>query len=89
MMHNLDGSGGIVSVHTTVQIDDALMARGRQLVPPRGFSRFVNEALAARAESLERGRVKADMRDGYLATRDERQELHADWGALDGEGWPA
>ena len=78
-----------MSVRTTVQIDDELMARVRRLVPPRGFSQFVNEALAARAENLERERVETEMREGYLATRDDRQELNRDWGPIDGEGWPA
>jgi Arc/MetJ family transcription regulator len=89
LMSNHDGSGGTVAARTTVQIDEALMARVRRLVPPRGFSRFVNEALAARAESLERERLEAEMREGYRATRDDRQALNADWGTVDGENWPS
>ena len=88
LMVNNAGMGGMVAVRTTVQIDDELMARVRRLVPPRGFSQFVNEALAERAASLERERVEAEMREGYLATRDDRQELNADWATVDGESWP-
>jgi Arc/MetJ family transcription regulator len=80
--------GGAVSIRTTVQIDDELMARVRRLVPPRGFSQFVNEALAARADSLERARIEAEMREGYIATREDRRELNQDWEVIDGEGWP-
>ena len=82
------GIGGMVAVRTTVQIDDELMARVRRLVPPRGFSQFVNEALAVRAASLERERVEAEMREGYRATRDDRRALNADWETVDGEHWP-
>ncbi len=82
------GMGGMLTVRTTVQIDDELMARVRRLVPPRGFSQFVNEALAARAATLERERLEAEMREGYLAARDDRQELNADWATVDGENWP-
>ena len=28
------------------------------------------------------------MKEGYLATREDRAELNADWGILDTEGWP-
>jgi Arc/MetJ family transcription regulator len=77
-----------VSVRTTVQIDDALMERARRLVSARGFSRLVNEALEAHVDALERERVEAAMREGYLATREDRRELNQDWEAVDGEGWP-
>jgi hypothetical protein len=78
----------VVSIRTTVQIDDALMERARRLIPARGFSRLVNEALAARVDALERERVEAAMREGYLATRDDRRDLNQDWEIVDVEGWP-
>ena len=77
-----------MSVRTTVQIDDELMARVRQIVPPRGFNQFVNEALAARTEAIERERLEQEMAEGYLATREDREELNRDWEVVDGEGWP-
>ena len=77
-----------MSVRTTVQIDDNLMERARRLVPARGFSRLVNEALAARIDALERERVEALMREGYLATREDRRELARDWEVVDLEDWP-
>lgn len=77
-----------MGVRTTVQIDDELMARVRRLVPPRGFSQFVNEALAGRAAGLERTRLEAELREGYLATRDDRRALAEDWEPVDREGWP-
>jgi len=79
----------IMVVRTTVQIDEALMERVRQIVPPRGFNQFVNEALAARTEAIERERLEREMIEGYIATRADRDELNADWERIDGEGWPA
>jgi len=77
-----------MAVRTTIQIDDELMARVRQIVPPRGFNQFVNEALAARTEAIERERLEHEMAEGYLATRENREELNRDWQVVDGEGWP-
>ena len=77
-----------MTVRTTVQIDDALMERARRLVPARGFSQFVNEAVAARVDALEREQIEAAMREGYIATREDRLELSQDWEAVDNEGWP-
>jgi Arc/MetJ family transcription regulator len=77
-----------MAVRTTVQIDESLMERARRLIPTRGFSQFVNEALAARVDALEREQIETAMREGYLATRGDRRELSHDWEAVDNEGWP-
>ena len=78
-----------MGIRTTVQIDDALMARVRQIVPPRGFNQFVNEALAARADTIERERIEREMIEGYIASREDREEISRDWEVVDGEDWPA
>ena len=75
-------------MRTTIQIDDEVFDRVRRLVPTRGLSRFVNEALVARVDQLERERIAAEMREGYIATRTDRDELSADWRVVDSEGWP-
>ncbi|MGE3271355.1 MAG: hypothetical protein AB7P40_21580 [Chloroflexota bacterium] len=77
-----------MAVRTTVQIDPALMRRVKQLVPPRGFNQFVNEALAARADAIERARLEREMIDGYLVTHDDRTDLSQNWEQIDIEGWP-
>ena len=77
-----------MGVRTTIQIDDALMERVRRIVPPRGFNQFVNEALAARADAVERERLEREMMEGYIATREDRRALNLDWQIVDGEGWP-
>ena len=48
--------------------------------------------LATDAESTSAGPMSGDlyeeMRAGYLATRQDREELNRDWSAIDDEGWP-
>ena len=74
---------------TTVHLDDAMVERLRRYVPPRGLNRFINQALAEKIDALERAQVEAAMREGYVSTRADREELATDWDVLDVEGWPA
>jgi hypothetical protein len=73
---------------TTVSLDESLLARLRPFVPQRGLSRFINEVLAEKLAALEREQVAAEMREGYLATRADRDALANDWRVVDTEGWP-
>ncbi len=75
-------------VRTTVNLDPEVLARARKLVPERGLSRFINDTLNEKMVVLERQRIEAAMKQGYIATRQERAELDADWATVDGEGWP-
>lgn len=77
-----------MAIRTTVYLDDKLVARAQRLVPRRGLSQLLNDLLAERLEQMEREALKARMREGYIATREDRAELNADWGQLDNEGWP-
>ncbi len=74
---------------TTVYVDEALLARVRAYVPARGLSPLINDLLKQHIDQLEQAELEARMREGYEATRSERQELNRDWQALDGEEWPA
>ena len=71
---------------TTIYLDEPLLTRIRRFVPPRGLSKLINELLAERATQLEEAEIEAQMREGYLATRQERQELNDDWEVVDMEG---
>lgn len=75
-------------MRTTVYIDDDLNHRLRLLVPPRGLNRFINDAIAEKVGALEERRIIAEMREGYIATREDRDELAQEWEAIDLEGWP-
>jgi hypothetical protein len=82
-----------MSVRMTLQIDEALMERVRRLAPRGGVSRFVNEALAARVDAIERAsidreRIEREMVEGYIAQREDREQLNRDWETVDIEGWP-
>ncbi len=75
-------------VRTTINLDPDVLARARKLVPERGLSRFINDTLSEKMVVLERQRIEEAMKEGYIATRQERAELDEDWATVDGEGWP-
>ncbi len=78
-----------MATRTTVYLDESLLDRARRFVPPRGLSQLLNELLAERLDQLEQAEIEAQMREGYLAVKEERQELNRDWETVDGEDWPA
>ena len=65
------------------------MARLRRVAPQRGLNRFINDALVEKLDALDRQRTEQAMKEGYLATRQHRAELNADWQVVDTEDWPA
>jgi hypothetical protein len=75
-------------VRTTIHLDEDVLVRVRQLVPSRGLSRFVNDTLAEKLDTLEQQQTETAMREGYIATRADRAALNEDWAVLDTEGWP-
>lgn len=77
-----------MATRTTITLDDQLHARLKQLTGPRGMSRFINETLAEKIQRVEHEKIEALMKAGYLATKSDRAELNADWGAVDIEEWP-
>lgn len=79
-------------VRTTVYLEEEVLERVRRVVPPRGLSQFINEALVEKTETLERQAIEQAMKEGYLATgrtAGDREALSADWEAVDTESWPA
>lgn len=77
-----------MTTRTTVYLDEAVLQRVRRYVPARGLSQLINDLLAERASEFERAELEARMRDGYIATRQERQDVQADWHVVDTEAWP-
>ena len=69
-------------------LDEELLLRLREFVPQRRLSRFINETLAEKLAALERQRIEEEMKEGYIATRQDRDELAEDWKVVDTEGWP-
>jgi len=77
-----------MSVRTTVHLEEQLAEKVRQLAPARGVNRFINEAVAAKVELIERRSLEQELIEGYIATNDDRDQIMADWEAVDLEGWP-
>lgn len=77
-----------MAVRTTVHLNEELLARLRPFVPPRGLSRFVNQAMAEKVEALERHEIEQAMIEGYLASREDQRDIDEDWRVVDLEGWP-
>jgi predicted transcriptional regulator len=77
-----------MAVRTTIYLSEDLDRRLRELVPPRGLNRFINEVVAERVAALEEARTLAEMREGYAATREDRGEISQDWEVIMAEGWP-
>lgn len=75
-------------VRTTIYLSDELDARLRRLVPSRGLNRFINDVVNEKVAALEKERLVAEMREGYIATRGDRESLNEDWDAATLEEWP-
>ncbi len=77
-----------MTLRTTIYLDDDVVKRVRRYIPQRGLSQLVNDLLQRKVADLEQSEIEAQMRDGYLATREDRALLNAEWQRIDGEGWP-
>ena len=75
-------------VRTTISLEESLAARVQQLIAPRWLNRFINEAVAEKVTAIERQRIEEELREGYLATNEDRDQLAADWEVVDLENWP-
>jgi hypothetical protein len=53
------------------------------------MNHFINEAVADKVAALERQQLEQEMKEGYLATNDDRAALSRDWEAVDVLDWPA
>jgi len=77
-----------MTLRTTVYLDENVLERLHRYIPRRSFSQLVNELLAMKLAELEQAILETEMREGYLATRQERTEFAQEWQAVDNEGWP-
>jgi metal-responsive CopG/Arc/MetJ family transcriptional regulator len=74
-------------MRTTLVLDDNLMARVKNVVPPRKLSQFVNRLLEEKIQEMEKRELLAEMKQGYIATRENRRELNREWDAILAEKW--
>ena len=78
-----------MAVRTTIQLEPDLAHRLSQFVPSRGLNRFINQTLAEKVDALERALLEAEMKEGYLASNDEQDDVDADWDTVSVVDWPA
>lgn len=78
-----------MTLRTTVYLDEGVVDRVRRFIPQRGFSQLINDLLQQKAAELEQAEIERQMREGYLAVREDRKTLNEEWQIVDGEGWPA
>ena len=77
-----------MTLRTTFYLDNDIVERLRRFMPQRGLSQLVNELLQQRVAELERAEIELQMREGYLATHEDRAVLNEEWQRIDGERWP-
>ncbi len=71
-----------------IYLDEELLARASRFFLPDELSQLVTDLLTERIAELEQAELEAQMREGYLAVKQDRQDLKADWEIVDGEKWP-
>lgn len=72
-------------VRLNITIDEDIHERLKSELPPKGISRFINEAVRAR---LRPGRPELDRAYQAAAKERWRQAEAHDWSAVDTEDWP-
>ncbi len=76
-----------MAVRTTVVLEDAVIKRIKTLVPQRRLSRFINTTLAEKLHEMEKKEVSERMKQGYIATRKERERINKEWEVATIEEW--
>lgn len=76
-----------MAVRTTVVLEDAVIKRIKTLVPPRQLSRFINTTLAEKLQEMVKQELSEWMKQGYIATRKERERYNKEWEVVSIEGW--
>lgn len=66
-------------MRTNVDLDGTVQSRLRLLFPESARNAFISEANAEKLETVESRALAESMREGYIATRAEREELQRDW----------
>ncbi len=76
-------------VRTTIYLDERVRERLQQLIGPPKITHFINEAVADKIAALEQQQLEQAMKEGDLATAEERAALNCDWEAVDVPDWMA
>ncbi len=76
------------AVKVDFTIPQELEEKLRQTIEARQRSRFVAQAIREKLLALERERIKAELKEGYLATREEDLQINREWEGTTLENWP-
>ena len=71
----------------TLTLPKAVMDAVRREAPPRGYSRFIAEAVDYFVKEKDRRALRERLIDGYRATAEADQVLTEEWQLLEEEAW--
>jgi len=71
----------------TLSLPKDLMDAVRELAPPRGYSKFVTEAVEYFIESKRRQALRERLALGYQASASADAALAAEWAPIEEETW--
>lgn len=74
-------------MRTTIVLDDTLYEKLKVSVPQRKISNFINQIIKEKLADAEEKAITKKMKEGYLNTRKDREELGKDWDGILAEGW--
>jgi len=75
------------SEKVTLTLPKDLMESIREIVPPRGYSKFIAEAVEYFIENKHRRELRERLINGYQVNAARDAVINAEWEAVDDEAW--
>ena len=75
-------------VKVTLTLPSEVMAAVREEAEPRGYSRFIAEAVTYYIQEQRRSAMRERLIAGYQASAERDQALVEEWRPLENEVWP-
>jgi hypothetical protein len=72
----------------TLTLPSEVMDAVREEAPPRGYSKFIAEAVTYYIQEQRRLALRERLITGYQASAEHDQALAEEWRHVDEEGWP-
>ena len=72
----------------TLTLPSEVMDAVREEAPPRGYSKFIAEAVTYFIQERRRGALRERLIAGYQATAEGEQALAEEWRHVEEEVWP-
>lgn len=71
----------------TLTLSNELMREMREIAPPRGLSKMVNEAIEAYLELKRKKKLEEELKAGYLATNKQSLQIAEEWFPTGATDW--